>query len=259
MDGHNIAAAPGAGLKAELDKLAKGCRILEIHGHGDRIYGHLAMRDPEGRGFWLKRHAISLGEVFDWRDFVLLEFDGEQLFGDGRQHSEWPIHAEILRARPDVNVTGHTHPFYGTIYSAAEEPLRSVTGIGAPPPRFEDTLEFIDTPALGRALAAALGQANTVFLRNHGIVYCGATIEGAVDAGIRMEEKCHQMLTVAAADLRFTWPGDEEIAAKVRSTGGPRYRNNTALWDFYLRVLARAEAQGDPALSHARVENVKRV
>jgi hypothetical protein len=43
----------------------------------------------------------------------------------------------------------------------------------------------------------------------------------------------------------------------VRSTGGPRYRNNTALWDFYLRVLARAEAQGDPALSHARVENVK--
>src|SRR4051812_40499846 len=89
--------APDDSLNAELTLLAKASRILEIHGHGDRIFGHIAMRDPQGRGFWLKRHSISLGEVFDPRDFLLVDFDGEVLYGDGKCHSEWPIHAEIFK------------------------------------------------------------------------------------------------------------------------------------------------------------------
>ena len=56
-------------LREELDDLAKACRILETQGHGDRIFGHIAMRDAEGRGFWMKHHAIALGEVYDHRDF----------------------------------------------------------------------------------------------------------------------------------------------------------------------------------------------
>src|SRR5689334_8312308 len=95
-------AADEALLIEELNLLAKTSRILEITGHGDRVYGHVAMRDPQGRGFWLKRSGISLGEVFDHRDFVLASLDGELQAGDGRLHSEWPIHAEVFRARPDI-------------------------------------------------------------------------------------------------------------------------------------------------------------
>jgi L-fuculose-phosphate aldolase len=58
MDEVRIPDAIGASLKQELDKLAKGARILELNGHGDRIFGHVALRDPEGRGFWLKRHHV---------------------------------------------------------------------------------------------------------------------------------------------------------------------------------------------------------
>ena len=72
----------------ELRLLAKASRILEICGHGDRIYGHVAMRDHAGRGFWMKRSGISLGEVFDHRDFLLVGFDGAVQFGEGKRHSE---------------------------------------------------------------------------------------------------------------------------------------------------------------------------
>ncbi len=238
-----------AALRQELDKLAKGARILELNGHGDRIFGHVALRDADGRGFWMKRHQISLGEVFDARDFLLLDFDGKVLSGAGQRHSEWPIHAEIFRARPDLNVTGHTHPFHAVIYSAVKKPLGSVSGPGKAPPRFDSTSEFIDTPELGRALAAALGQdAKMVIMRHHGVVFAGRSIEEAVLAGIELEHRCHQMLTVASADLPFEWPDQDEITRKFGSTtmrvGGPR-----GLWDYYRRVLARAEAQGDPRLS----------
>src|SRR3954463_14750376 len=109
----NSVTAPDATLEAELDLLAKASRVLEIHGHGDRIFGHIAMRDPQGRGFWMKRHGIALGEVWDGRDFQLCDFDGNMLYGEGKRHSEWPIHAEIMKARPDINFTAHTHPLYG--------------------------------------------------------------------------------------------------------------------------------------------------
>ena len=50
-------------LKASLDKLALASRILEMEGHGNFTLGHLAMRDPEGRGIWIKRWGLTLGEV----------------------------------------------------------------------------------------------------------------------------------------------------------------------------------------------------
>ena len=44
-------------LNAQLDKLARACRILEMEGHGDMTLGHLSLRDPLGRGYWLKRRS----------------------------------------------------------------------------------------------------------------------------------------------------------------------------------------------------------
>src|SRR5690606_39927340 len=79
-------------LREQLDQLATACRILEMEGHGDMTLGHLSLRDPEGRGFWLKRNARGLGEIMSSDDFVLVDFDGNKLDGEGGRHSEWPIH-----------------------------------------------------------------------------------------------------------------------------------------------------------------------
>ena len=56
-------------------------------------------------------------------DFVLVDWDGQQLAGSGGRHSEWPIHSEILRMRPDVHVVAHTHPFHACVFSASLDPL----------------------------------------------------------------------------------------------------------------------------------------
>src|SRR5688572_21791484 len=140
-------------LAAELALLARGHRILEMQGHGDITLGHLSLRDPQGRGLWLKKPKRGLDEVMGPDDFVLIDFAGRQLENTGQCHSEWPIHAEIMKARPDVQVVGHTHPYYCILFSATNEPLEALSHEGSNYagrlPRFEETSGLINTPELG--------------------------------------------------------------------------------------------------------------
>ena len=252
MSAGNAEVPVSAELRADLGDLAKASRILEIHGHGDRIWGHTAMRDPEGRGFWMKRHAISLGEVFDADDFQLLGFDGELLHGRGRRHSEWPIHGELFLARPDIHYSGHTHPFYSSIFSAIPEPLRQARGGRAiTPARYEGSSELVTTRDRGRELAEAMGDENAVFMRNHGVVFCGPTVLELVKQGIELEETCHQTLAANGSGFEWTWPGEEEMARKGADVS--KRNRNDPLWHFYCRVLERAEEQGDIRLSRRPV------
>lgn len=237
-------------LKSDLDELAAACRILELEGHGDRIWGHMALRDPDGRGFWMKRADVALGEIHDARDFVLLDFDGRKIAGAGKSHSEWPIHSEILKMRPEIIATMHTHPFYASVFSACALPLPTVvarSGIQPPQtPRFEDTSELIRRPEQGRALAETLGDNSAVLLRNHGVVTCGRTIPEPVLVGIALEKMCHEVLVVGASGFEWSWPDEQEMARKRKAGAG--IIDRAAIWTYYRRKLARAEAMGDPLL-----------
>ena len=242
-------------LNSDLEDLAVACRVLEMEDHGDRIWGHMALRDPDGRGFWMKRAGVGLGEIQDARDFVLLNFDGEKIAGDGKSHSEWPIHSEILLRRPEIMATSHTHPFYASLYSAISDPLPTIVARSSIqpylPPRYTDTSELIRKPEQGRAMAEALGDHNAVFLRNHGIVTCGRASHEPVLVAIALEKMCREALTIGNAGFEWSVPVDEEIAAKRKA--GEGIVNRPEVWAYYRRKLARAEAAGNPLLSNQHI------
>ena len=244
-----------AELKASLDKLALASRILEMEGHGNFTLGHLAMRDPEGRGVWIKRWGLTLGEVQDWQDHQLIDFDGNLLYGDGnKRHSEWPIHVGIYKRRPDVQASAHTHPRYGTVFSCTPEPLRALTNAGsyfaAPPPRFTRTSELIRKSEVGDEMAEVLGDHNAVFLRNHGVVFCGDSIEKMTIVGVQLETACQQQLEIAASGLPYDWPDDAELARKSETIG--ESRNLYLFFEYFANKLAATQALGDPNLPTER-------
>ena len=242
-------------LRPDLDELARACRVLELEGQGDRVVGHMALRDPDGRGMWMKRAGVALGEIFDARDFVLLDFDGRKLDGDGASHGEWPIHSEILRLRPEINATAHTHPFYASVYSASEEPLMTVvprsTTQPVRPPRFEGGADLICTREVAIAMVESMDGRNAVLLRNHGIVTCGARIEDSVLVAIALEKMCREALTINASGLTFGCPEEDELLKKLDSGAAldPAVIGGKTLWAYYCRKLARAEKSGDPRLA----------
>lgn len=238
-------------LKADLDKLALASRILEMQGHGDFTLGHLAMRDPEGRGVWIKRWGLTLGEVFDWTDHQLIDFEGKLLYGDGKKrHSEWPIHVAIYKARPEIMATAHTHPHYGAVFSCTDEPLRPLTNAGSsfpePPPRFDDTSELVRTLEVGDKMAAVMGDSKVVFLRNHGVTFCGTSIEEMTVLGAKLEEACRQMLQITASGLKFDWPQGDELNRKAKTMN--EGRNNGLMFNYFVNRLEAAQKLGHPDL-----------
>jgi L-fuculose-phosphate aldolase len=238
-------------LRGNLDELARACRILEMEGHGDMTLGHLSLRDPQSRGFWLKRNRIGLGEVLGADDFVLVDWDGRQLAGSGGRHSEWPIHSEILRRRPDVRVVAHTHPFHACVFSASLDPLLPFTldaDYFIEVPRHEADVALITTKEEGAALAQSLGDAPAVLMGNHGVTFCGASVPQAACIGLFLEKACKAQLAGQSAGFRASLPERAVREKRHRQIMTPVHWEHS--WNYFCRKLAaRGEAAGGAPLA----------
>jgi L-fuculose-phosphate aldolase len=224
-------------LTQTLERLAQACRILERAGHGDMSLGHVSLRDPEGRGFWLKRNRAGLGEIRGPQDFVLVSFSGEKLAGEGGRHSEWPIHAEILKRRPDVQAVAHTHALHASVLSGSSEPLLPYTldaDYFVDLPRHADEVALVTTPAEGAALAESLGPHFAVLMANHGVTFCGTSVEHATCVGVFLEKACRAHLLGKAAGLQPNPLRSEVRARRHAQIMTPAHIEHS--WDYFCRV-----------------------
>jgi L-fuculose-phosphate aldolase len=232
--------------RERLTEAARACRILDMEGHGDMTLGHLSVRADGDAGFWMKRNRIGLGEVLGPEDFVLLDWDGKQLGGDGSRHSEWPIHSEIFLARSDVNVVVHSHPLYASIFSAAVEPLQPYTldaDYLIDVPRHEADVALLAQKSQGTDLARVLGQHFAVFIANHGVTFCGTTIEHAVCVGVFLEKACRAHLIGSAAAMRATMP--ERVVRERRRSEIMTPVHWEHCWRYFCRKLDARSGMSD--------------
>ncbi|MFA7678934.1 MAG: class II aldolase/adducin family protein [Pigmentiphaga sp.] len=230
-------------LEGLLDKLARACRILEMEGHGDMTLGHVSMRDPHGRGFWLKRNAYGLGEITGAADFVLIDFEGRQIAGAGGKHSEWPIHSEILLARPEINVVAHTHPMHASVLSAfrtAPAPYTVDADYFSNVPCLTVDSALLKTKAQGQRLAEALGPHFAVLMANHGLTFCGTSIEHAVCIGIFLERaaKLHMLGESVQGEAAFPPQGTRTL--RHGQVMAPVHIEHS--WNYFSRKLDWAAA-----------------
>lgn len=222
------------------DDVALGCRILAANGHDDFIWGHVAVRDPRGRGVWMKAGGLGFEEVTA-SDVVLVDFTGEVIGGTGRRHAEWPIHTELMLARPDVNASLHSHPPHCLAIAAAGVPLRPLSQAGSlfvPPdvPRFTQTSNLIVTRELGRAVAAQLGEEHALFLVNHGILTSGENVKSAVVRAVLLERACQQQVLAGCLGGPVLWTDDAAAVEKRQLAWAPEQVD--ALWDYLVRTVS---------------------
>jgi len=218
-------------------------RVLAAAGQGDLVWGHASAREPGARdAVWLKAAGWGLEEVTPER-VQLVDAAGDVLAGDGPRHSEYPIHTEIMAARPDVGGVVHTHPPYVVALAAAGVPLLPVSHAAnyfAPHgvPRFTDTADLILTPELGKKVAASLGEASAVFLVNHGMVTVGPDLQTATVAAVLLEQAARQQLLTRTFGGWTTWSDETESAAKR----GHIYSGAAvaSVWDYLVRQLSAA-------------------
>lgn len=217
--------------------VATASRVLAAQGQDDLIWGHASIRDD--RGVWIKSAEWGLGEVTPQR-VQLVDATGAVLDGEGPRHSEYPIHTEVLAARPDVGAVVHTHPPHAVALAATGQPLRPVSHAATmfvPPavPRFTATADLILTPELGKQVAAELAEADALFLVNHGIVTVGPDLQTATVRAVVLERACRQQLLTHAFGGWPGWSDAVESAAKREHIYSERAVS--AVWDHLVRQL----------------------
>ncbi len=220
--------------------VALGCRILGVEDQGDFVWGHVSARDPDGRGVWMKASTLGFEEIGP-ANVILVSWDGEVLAGDGRRHAEYPIHTELMRARPDVQSVVHTHAPWAVAFASTGQPLRPVSHeatLFVPPEvaRFTRTGDLILTRELGEELAAAVADRNAAFMVHHGIVTCGPDVVTAVMSAVLLERASRTNIRAIAGGGPKTWSSDEEALAKREHCYPPALLRQA--WDYLERRLA---------------------
>lgn len=140
---------------------AQASRALAVAGLGDMVWGHASVRDREGRGTWMKASGWGFEEV-DTDRVVLVSPQGAVVEGTGKRLIEYPIHAEIMSARPDVRSVVHTHAPALAAFASLNVNLRPISHDAVPftspqLPRFLETGALIASSELGRSLAKKPG------------------------------------------------------------------------------------------------------
>ncbi len=213
-------------------------KTLAAAGQDDFIWGHPSVRDPDGRGIWIKSSGWGMGEIDEDR-VVLVSNEGEILEGQGTRHIEFHIHVEILKRRPELGAVVHTHSDAANAFSALGVPLVPISHAGSlfcypPLPRFELTGGLIKTAELGRELAETLGDARACFLPQHGLVTVGVDAPTAVMTAILLDKACRLQLSAMAAGEIVAYGGESDTVAKRGDVWGQRQLREG--WDYLQRT-----------------------
>ena len=214
-------------MEPALQDLVAAYRILAAHGVID-AYGHVSLRSPRNpQRYFLARSVAP--ELVREEDLIEYDLDSQPIEPRGRESVlERFIHGEIYRARPEVSCVVHNHSPSVVPFSVTGVPMRALyhmaSFIGDGLPNFEirevrkGTDLLIRDPALGKALADALGARPAALMRGHGSVVVGENLPRAVGRSVYLEQSARmqmQALLLAGPGGKITYLDEAEVQASV--------------------------------------------
>ncbi|MCJ2049992.1 class II aldolase/adducin family protein [Methylobacterium sp. J-070] len=149
-------------------------------------FGHISVRLPSNPNHFLMSRSMAPSLVTP-NDIMEFDLDGNAIDGQGRPvFLERFIHAEIYKARPDVQSVVHSHSPAVIPFGITQVPMRTAYHLAAfladGVPVFDIrkadgmTDMLVRTGPRGMFLADALGRKSVVLMRGHGDVVVGPTI-----------------------------------------------------------------------------------
>jgi ribulose-5-phosphate 4-epimerase/fuculose-1-phosphate aldolase len=197
--------------------------------------GHVSVRVPGRDQLYIQTRTESRAEVTP-ESILLVDFDGNVLEGSpGKPPSELVIHTGIYRARPDVGAVIHNHmPLAAAITMAKGAKVeimdfhasRWVTGV----PVMRE-VGHIKTVADGEALATALGNANALLLRAHGLVLTSESAPAILVDTVHFEDNLKAMKEALAFGDELMPITAEEIARVGEYED--RAHHIRKMWNYY--------------------------
>jgi ribulose-5-phosphate 4-epimerase/fuculose-1-phosphate aldolase len=229
-------------------ELTVAFRMAVYYGWTNLIYNHIALRLPGARRRCLfKRHDLLFEEVTPL-NLLNIDLDGAQLTEETNVNAAgFNIHGAVLRARPDIHCTLHTHTVAGMAVAASASGILPVSQ-GAM--RFFERVSYhtyeglAEDPAECERIARDLGPRNQVMiLRNHGLLTCGRNASQAIFLMKQLVTACEVQVALLSMQSELSMPSAE--VCRLTAQQWERYDAGGALANFpaYRRIVERADPQ----------------
>ena len=172
--------------------LLQTARRLHTIGLSAAATGNLSVRCDEG--LLITPSGIDYADL-QAGDMAMLDPDGNPAPGSRRPSSEWRIHCDIYRQRPEFGAIVHTHSAHATAVACQRRSIPPfhymVTRAGGHDIRCAEYATF-GTRELSANVMAALADRSACLLANHGLIAAGVDLAAAFRLAWEMEELARQ-------------------------------------------------------------------
>ena len=175
------------------EQIVAACKQLDSSGLNRGTSGNVSCR--EGEHVLITPSGVPVDEITPSR-IVMLAFDGK-VIGIGKPSSEWQFHADILRARPEINAVVHTHAPHATALACLREdlpPFHYMIAIAGGDSVRCAPYALFGTDTLSQYAVEALHERKACLLANHGMITLGRDLDEAMTIAIELESLCQQYL-----------------------------------------------------------------
>jgi L-fuculose-phosphate aldolase len=161
--------------------------------------GNLSFRAPGTDIFFITGTGTQLDQLTP-SSFAQVNLKGEHLDGI-KPSSEFRVHLESYKTRPDIDVCIHLHPQASVLTAALDLTIRFLTIDHVYYVRKVTRIPWIrsGTQEIADATASAVKDSNVLILENHGCVVLAPTVQLGYARVLNLEEaseltlRCHQL------------------------------------------------------------------
>jgi ribulose-5-phosphate 4-epimerase/fuculose-1-phosphate aldolase len=168
-------------------ELAACFQLAALQGFSEGVCNHFSAVVPGHEDlFFVNPYGYAFSEITASR-LLICDFDGNVIAGEGKpEATAFYIHARLHKLMPRIKAAFHTHMPNATALCLLEGPPLLWLG--------QSALKFYGRTAVdenynglaldaseGDRIAGAMGNADILFLKNHGVMVAGATIAEAWD------------------------------------------------------------------------------
>lgn len=254
---------PSTELGEMREEVAAACRVLAERQLAEGFLGHVSRRvDPTTLLVRCRGRAERGMAWTEAADIRLVTLDGAAAPGEldeWQVPNELPLHAAVLRARPDAQAVVHAHPAAVVAADLAGLRIRPIVGAFDIPgahlaaggvPVYPRAV-LIRTAALADEMVTAMGDRPVVVLRGHGTTAYGDSVPEAVLRTVSVDAIARLSLAVTSAQGTLVDMSPADLAELPDL--GPEFTRGTA-WRHELARVQRAQA----AAEHVHSEQVQR-
>ncbi|XP_056004262.1 alpha-adducin-like isoform X19 [Ostrea edulis] len=207
-------------------KLAACYRLVDLCGWGHGIYNHISVRiNQEQEHFLINPFGLTYGEVTA-SSLVKVDMRGDVIEKGtttlGINKAGFTLHSAIHQARPDLKCVIHLHTPSAVAVSTLKcgfLPMSQESLICGEVSYHEYNGILVDQEERD-SLQRHLGPNNKImFLRNHGVVACGTTIEEAYHYAFNVMAACESQIKALPAGLDNIILVDDEVRQKTFAVG----------------------------------------